>query len=544
MRTVNRELPAAASEPRPIVAGTAELHAGCVLRERYTIESCVGRGAKGVVYKAIDGFRQEHGEIGCHVAIKVLHPGNGTRPDALARLRREFYCTQALSHENIVNVFELDRDGELDFFTMEYLEGELLSTVLLQWAGRPMPRTAAWAIIRQIADAVAHAHERNIVHADLKPQNILLTHTGQVRILDFGGSSESGSAPQAMPGDHPSSVAPAYASCELLAGKPADRRDDLYALACLACELLSGQHPFWHQRATHARMTQAVPTRPPDLNERQWRTLQRGLAWDREQRSIPVREWLAALNPQPAAIGAIPRPQQLGVAPAPPAKLGARRVMAALGLFLACLCAWAMFNRPAPGRLSMTAAAVAPAAAASTSSAERSDGGGVASDPAVARASAGWNDSAPSGDAVVPSGTGSMSAAGRAAQGAPAAGAGPRTPASPPLEKIDLASTSYTLPPGARFAEIRVRRNRASHDRASFEWWTEASSAQSGVDFVKQPPAKVTFRPGSRTASLFVKVLHDSARKRAAKFDVLIGGASKGTLLGVSRAEVTLTAAR
>jgi hypothetical protein len=347
-----------------------------------------------------------------------------------------------------------------------------------------------------------------------------------------------------MPGDHPSSVAPAYASCELLAGKPADRRDDLYALACLACELLSGQHPFWHQRATHARMTQAVPTRPPDLNERQWRTLQRGLAWDREQRSIPVREWLAALNPQPAAIGAIPRPQQLGVAPAPPAKLGARRVMAALGLFLACLCAWAMFNRPAPGRLSMTAAAVAPAAAASTSSAERSDGGGVASDPAVARASAGWNDSAPLGDAVVPSGTGSMSAAGRAAQGAPAAGAGPRTPASPPLEKIDLASTSYTLPPGARFAEIRVRRNRASHDRASFEWWTEASSAQSGVDFVKQPPAKVTFRPGSRTASLFVKVLHDSARKRAAKFDVLIGGASKGTLLGVSRAEVTLTAAR
>jgi hypothetical protein len=111
-------------------------------------------------------------------------------------------------------------------------------------------------------------------------------------------------------------------------------------------------------------------------------------------------------------------------------------------------------------------------------------------------------------------------------------------------EEIDLASASYTLPRGAKFAEIRVRRNRAARDRASFEWWTEDSSAQSGIDFVTQPRAKVTFLPGSRTASLFVKVLHRAARKHPAKFDVVIGGASKGTLLGVSRAEVTLTASR
>jgi hypothetical protein len=116
--------------------------------------------------------------------------------------------------------------------------------------------------------------------------------------------------------------------------------------------------------------------------------------------------------------------------------------------------------------------------------------------------------------------------------------------AGPHAEEIDLASASYTLPRGAKFAEIRVRRNRAARDRASFEWWTEDSSAQSGVDFVTQPRAKVTFLPGSRTASLFVKVLHRPTRKHPAKFDVVIGGASKGTLLGVSRAEVTLTASR
>jgi hypothetical protein len=118
------------------------------------------------------------------------------------------------------------------------------------------------------------------------------------------------------------------------------------------------------------------------------------------------------------------------------------------------------------------------------------------------------------------------------------------TGAGPDRETIDFASTSYTVPPGAKFAEIRVRRNRASRGRESFEWWTEDSSALSGIDFVTQRPAKVTFLPGSRTASLFVKVLDDSARKQPAKFDVVIGGASKGTLLGVSRAEVTLTASR
>jgi serine/threonine protein kinase len=499
-------------------AAPGELRVGSVLRDRYVIDSCIGRGGMGVVYKAIDEFRQEHGGVDCHVAIKVLHRGKDARPQALARLRCEFYCAQALSHQNVVNVFELDRDGELDFFTMEYLEGELLSTVMLQFDGQPLPRTAAWAIIRQIGEGIAHAHERNVVHADLKPQNIMLTTSGQVRILDFGASSDTGRVfgSTRTRNTNPLALTPAYASCELLAGKRADARDDLYALACLACELLAGQHPFWHQRSTEARMAQAVPNRPPNLTDRQWRTLQRGLAWDREQRSIPVREWLAALNPQPVTISSIPRPQKVdGLLAAPPSKLGAIRVIAALALFLACLCAWAIFNR-------------------SASSATRSAGVEATSPDTKAGAGLAHADAVPRDTAREPS----LEASPTAAVAARAAGA----PTA--REKIDLASASYAVPAGAKFAEIRVRRNKASQTRDSFEWWTEDSSALPGVDFVTQRPAKVTFPPGSRTASLFVKLLDDAARKRTAKFDVVIGGASKGTLLGVSRAEVTLTAAR
>jgi serine/threonine protein kinase len=479
-----------------------QLAIGDVLRDRYVIDSCLGSGGMGTVYKAVDKFRQEHGEIDCHVAIKVLHEGTRERPAALARLRCEFYCAQMLSHPNVINVFDLDRGGDLDFFTMEWLDGELLSSVLQQFAGRPMPRIAAWAIIRQVAEGI----ERNIVHADLKPQNIMLLKSGQVRILDFGASS---SGPRGAEADRPArnqlALTPAYASCELLTGKAPDPRDDLYALSCLACELLAGQHPFWHQRSTAARMAQSMPSRPPSLSDRQWRVLMQGLAWDREHRSISVRDWLAVLNPQAVSLHCIPRPQQLDATTGPPAApaLTAARIMAALGVFLACLSAWALFNRPAP--MGMTAAAMATASASKSTA------------PA--------DDAAPSATAE----TESSDASGKLASDEHHATS---TVSSRHVSRaIGLASASYRVPVGANFAEVRVLRTSAS-DGSSFEWWTEESTARSGVDYVPQQPAKVTFQHGSRMATLFVKLLGDSGRKQSAKFEVVIGGASKGTSVG------------
>src|ERR1700722_4393965 len=171
---------------------SSRIELGCVLRDRYVLVDRLGSGGKGSVFKARDRYRAGLPEAQQFVAIKILHAAvDDDRAELLANLRREFYRTQMLSHRNIVNVFELDRDGEVDFFTMEFLEGELLSQVMGRLQPSPMPRPQAWAIIREIGSGLAHAHARNVVHADLKPNNIMITDSGEVRILDFGAPSTS-----------------------------------------------------------------------------------------------------------------------------------------------------------------------------------------------------------------------------------------------------------------------------------------------------------------------------------------------------------------
>jgi serine/threonine protein kinase len=192
---------------------------GRVLRDRYVLVDRLGSGGKGSAFKALDRYRANLPEAQQYVAIKILHGTAANRGELLANLRREFYRTQVLSHRNIVNVFELDRDGDVDFFTMEFLEGELLSRVMGRLQPLPMSRPQAWAIIREIGSGLEYVHARNVVHADLKPHNIMITDSGEVRILDFGASStsaEQSPEDRLRPRIAFSSVTPAYASCELL----------------------------------------------------------------------------------------------------------------------------------------------------------------------------------------------------------------------------------------------------------------------------------------------------------------------------------------
>ena len=305
---------------------------GAKLRHRYVIERRLGTGGMGTVFKALDHYRCDLPEGDRHVAMKFLHHRTNGRPEILSDLRREFYCAQALAHPNIVKVYELDQDEDFVFFTMEFLEGELLSGVIERLSPRKISRSSAWTLIQGVGAGLAHAHSRHVVHADLKPHNIMITSMGEVRILDFGAaSSPARHRPNADTNQKSNSRAltPAYASCELLESMPADPRDDLYALACVSYELLTGEHPFQRRRSTEARDLGLVARRPEGLTRAQWNTLAQGLSWRREDRSIPVADWLAQLNPPADTPTRLAVPLGLTAAAEPPRPTPAPMSMAA-----------------------------------------------------------------------------------------------------------------------------------------------------------------------------------------------------------------------
>ncbi len=179
----------------PVPDAAVSMSVGRVLRERYVIQGRLGAGGKGAVFKALDRYRASLPDAQQHVALKVLHSGSDFSDEfseqIIRDLRRELHCGQLLSHPNIVNVFELDRDGDVVFFTMELLDGELLSDLIERMRPAAMQRLQAWQIIRQLGAGLEHAHERDIVHGDLKPRNLLVTREGELRILDFGAARKN-----------------------------------------------------------------------------------------------------------------------------------------------------------------------------------------------------------------------------------------------------------------------------------------------------------------------------------------------------------------
>ena len=176
-------------------AGPREIAVGDLLRGRYRIKSVLGRGGMGTVFEAVDQYRLDLPDVDSRVAIKVLHTVVTKRPELLAELRREFLHLQSLSHPNIVRVHEYDRDGDTAFFTMEYLGGLSLGRVLSARRQVALNRPHALTMIRAVGAALAHAHDRRVVHGDLNPGNIFITDDGEVRVLDFGASHTLASRP-------------------------------------------------------------------------------------------------------------------------------------------------------------------------------------------------------------------------------------------------------------------------------------------------------------------------------------------------------------
>jgi TolB-like protein/predicted Ser/Thr protein kinase len=270
-----------------MASNTVRLAVGELLGGRYRIERELGEGGMGVVYLAAD--EQVPGE---RFAIKVLK--EELHPEALTLLSEEVHKTRKLSHPNIVDVHSVNVEGQRLYVLMEYLEGKSLDALLDEEFGRGMPFSHAWPIIEDVGAALGNAHDHNVIHSDLKPANVFLTTSGRTKLLDFGIARVSrGPLLQARSG--PRALTPAYASCEMLEGKEADRRDDIYSFACVIYEMLCGERPFGELTALEAREagTQVPPLQ--GLSREQNAALAQALAFDREARTGTVEDLLAGL---------------------------------------------------------------------------------------------------------------------------------------------------------------------------------------------------------------------------------------------------------
>jgi len=478
-----------------IVDRMPSLAAGQVLRDRYVLEERLGSGGRGSVFKALDRHRAALPETHRYVALKILHAGGDCPEQALAKLRLAFHCGQVLSHRNIVNVYELDCDGEVLFSTMELLDGEPLSSVIERLHPAAMRKPQAWQLIRQLGAGLAHAHERGVVHGDLKPRNIFITREGELRILNFGAVHES--TPVKSASEHtdytPISGAPAYASCEQLEGRRTDPRDDLYALACICYELLAGTHPFGSRPATLARDYRVSLVRPPGLTGRQWRALQKGLSWHRGGRSISVRSWMHRLTRERVQEHSVTPLRELTQQSRGQSKMPWR----AAALFLV---------------VTLTTAAVL-AQLRSTSALTTID----APSPVVSVTESRDVLSAPPEERPAThfvSTQASVPARKNMAYGASRAKAAAR--ARPVAIMVETSPVRSDDP----FAEIRlsnlVRKNGA------FTWWTEPATAKANVDYVPETVANQTFPQGYRTVRLYVRLLPQSLRSQRSYFYIAI----------------------
>jgi hypothetical protein len=271
---------------------------GDTLNGRFVLEECIGFGGMGTVYKALDLRKLEASDRKPYIAIKVLNVQFRGHPKSLIALQREARKAQALAHPNIVSVYDFDRDGPMVYLTMEHLSGKPLSQVLRAQGFTGLPYAEVMRIVTGMGNALAYAHGRGFVHCDFKPGNVFLTDSGNVKVIDFGiarvfqKTEEDVDVTVFDPGSL-GALTPAYASPEMLEHREPDPRDDIYALACITYELLTGRHPFNRMSAVQARGAGMKPQRPANLGRTQWQALKCGLAFEREARTPTVARFLS-----------------------------------------------------------------------------------------------------------------------------------------------------------------------------------------------------------------------------------------------------------
>jgi non-specific serine/threonine protein kinase len=285
----------------------------------YVVVSPLGAGGMGEVYRARDA------RLNREVAVKVLPAALAADPDRLRRFEAEARAAAAVSHPNVLAVYDVSATGT-PYVVFELLEGE---TLRARMAAGDLSPARAVELAMQVGRGLAAAHEKGIVHRDLKPDNVFVTRDGQAKILDFGlarfvevpaDSDLSAAATLARTGIGALVGTPGYMSPEQVRGLPADHRSDVFALGVLLYEMLTGQRAFGRPSLAEAQaaiLRDDPPTPRPErpLAPGLERVLRRCLAKRPEDRFQSAREFLFALEAVGSGPDAVPAP---AAAPAPP----------------------------------------------------------------------------------------------------------------------------------------------------------------------------------------------------------------------------------
>jgi serine/threonine protein kinase len=261
------------------------------LTGRYEIVRLLGRGGMAVVFLARDLVLERE------VAIKVLPPDMSHDSKLIPRFQQEAKTAARLDHPNIIPIYRVESEAGLDYFVMKYVNGRALDQVL---DAGPLPVAQTRRVLREAALALGHAHQRKVVHRDVKPANIMLEADGRVVLTDFGISKAAQTASR-LTGTGAIIGTPHYMAPEQAKGLEVDGRADQYALAIVGHQLLTGKVPF--DGSAHSILYKQVFESPPPLISDRPDTprdlslaLERALSKDKEHRFPTMEEFAAAVS--------------------------------------------------------------------------------------------------------------------------------------------------------------------------------------------------------------------------------------------------------
>ncbi len=275
---------------------------GSIIDQRYELLELIAAGGFSRVYKARDLQKPDDSSakelVTIHLFKQTYEPGKSW----FEQLQQSARKVQNLEHPNIAASYDFNRDGATVYLVQEYLSGQSLGRIFRFTHGQQLSEEEKLCIFNEMGNALHHAHEHGILHGDFTPANVLIGDDGKVKVMNFGIAGalyEYGAENAEKPrlGAETYGVnTPIYFSPERLDGLKPDRSDDVYSLACIGYELLTGEHPFGRVRATRARDAKLEVKRRSGLTEQQWLALSKALAFERRHRTYTAASLLADMS--------------------------------------------------------------------------------------------------------------------------------------------------------------------------------------------------------------------------------------------------------